>query len=189
MLTTSHGLSTKKRCLCFWHTFFFLQNQNQSRARSTFCVPVLPLTEGFPCIDGRLCLHSAWEHSQDTQIGEWKKAFPSIRSRSSSGGQRINQPQIQTLDKNSGTSGKKGYNHFHFSFIPDLLVACAGQGVSSWQCCCSRRRTAPSPGGSYQYPGSVCTQDSSKTASHCPGLQPNCTTCPVRKKLTLFTRL
>lgn len=77
----------------------------------------------------------------------------------------------------------------HLSFVPDLLVASAGPRVSLWQYCCSRRRTAPSPGGSCQYLGSVCTQDSLKTASHCPGLQPNYTTCPVRKKWTVFGRL
>lgn len=70
----------------------------------------------------------------------------------------------------------------HLSFIPDLLAACAGPRESLWRCCCSKRRIAPSPGGSRQSPGSVCTQDSLKTASHCPGLQPNYTTCPVRKK-------
>lgn len=85
--------------------------------------------------------------------------------------------------------GKATTTSSHLSFVPDLLVACAGPGASLWQCCCSRRRTAPSPGGSRQHPGSVCTQDSLKTASHCPGLQPSCTTCPVRKKWTVFGRL
>lgn len=161
---------------------------------STLPIPVLSLMKTFSHfsrIDIGWSLHSAWEHTEEIWIGECKKAFPSIGLCLYSTGQRINQPQVQTLNKTvqEALVSRAITVSTHFCLVPDLLVACAGQGVSWWQCCCSRRRTTPSPGGSDQYPGSVCTQGSSKTASHCPGLQPNYTTCPVKKKWTVFTRL
>lgn len=172
----------------------FFQNQNLSRA-VIYPPHTGPLTHEklftFSRIDIGWSLHSAWEHTEEIWIGECKKVLLSIGLCLYSTGQWINQPQVQTLNKTvqEALVSRAITVSTHFCLVPDLLVACAGQGVSWWQCCCSRRRTTPSPGGSDQYPGNVCTQGSSKTASHCPGLQPNYTTCPVKKKWTVFTRL
>ena len=167
------------------------QNQSLSRDVSPLPIPVFPLMKNSPCTDVGWSLRSVWEHSEEIWVGEYTRASLYMRLCLHSEGQWINHPQRQTLYKivQEALVSRAITTPTHFSLVPDLLVACAGQGVSWWRCCCSRHRTTPSPGGSYQYPGNVCTQDSSKTVSHCPGLQPNYTTCPMRKKQTMFTRL
>ena len=154
-------------------------------------IPVFPLMKSSSRTDVGWSLHSAWEHSEEIWIRDYERASLCMGLCLHSEGQWINQPLRQILHKiaQEALASRAITTPTHFSLVPDLLVVCAGQEVSWWRCCCSRHRTTPSPGGSYQYPGNACTQDSSKTVSHCPGLQPNCTTCPVRKKRTVFTRL